>query len=733
MLGAKAMSKRFVLPLLLVACGKASDTAETPHVVPEPGAPTAKPPKAPTKAPGRGPEHSVYSLVDNRLSAHLTRGGGIVLPAGSAGFAKYVRFGPQLKEASKKSWELRQTDGSVKVAKLTGKEASVFVPLTKEQAGRGTVRVRIDARIDSTLSLSFNDNEKKQITKKIAKGWQTVEFETTAGQLVEGENTIRLASNNSGQQVAWIQVGAKTAVGDDGAVGFFDGKALTIPDDASMTWYAMVPEKARLTGDLPDGNCQVNVAAIADDGTATEGKLTGLGSAVELGAVGGKPARIELSASGCEKAALANAALVVPGDTPVAKRGDAPKYVVFVIMDSLRADRVRPFNPKARPETPNYEKLAESSAVFMNHYVQGTESQVSHAAMWTSLYLAKHRASEMSDKLADKWVTIDEVAKKAGRYVAGVSANGYIRPERGFGSGWDKFQNNIMKGGGLKAADVIDLGLKFVEPKKDKPWFLYLGLIDTHVTWRAKSPWIEKYDGGYKGRFEKELNDEPNGFPKDMTDREKDHVRAIYDSNVSYQDDQLGKMVEKLKAWGIWDQTMLIVTADHGDELWEDGHTVGHAQSTRQTIVHVPMLIHYPPMFPTSKVMAGSEGIDIVPTIADALGVPADGEWQGQSLIPIANGTIGYPVITTSSHFENFHVGKLGNWKLKVYGVNAPSLYNLAKDPAEKTNLWGKPQIAARLLLDPMWILRQWNVEWKKSAWGSPGSATPKLAADLGE
>src|SRR5689334_20186980 len=154
MLGAQAMSKRFVLPLLLVAgCGKASDTAEAPHVeAPAPGAPTAKTPKAPSKAPSRGAEHTVYSLADNRLSGHLTRGGGIVLPAGSAGFAKYVRFGPQLKEASKKSWELRANDNGVKVAKMTGKQATVFVPLTKEQASRGVVRVRIDARIDSKLS-----------------------------------------------------------------------------------------------------------------------------------------------------------------------------------------------------------------------------------------------------------------------------------------------------------------------------------------------------------------------------------------------------------------------------------------------------------------------------------------------------------------------------------------------------------------------------------------------------
>jgi len=127
-------------------------------------------------------------------------------------------------------------------------------------------------------------------------------------------------------------------------------------------------------------------------------------------------------------------------------------------------------------------------------------------------------------------------------------------------------------------------------------------LIDTHVTWRAKSPWIEKYDGGYKGRFATEYGDDgPNASNgKDLTDKEKDHVRALYDSNVSYQDDLLGQLVEKLETWGVWDQTMLIVTADHGDELWEDGR-VGHGGSERETLLHVPLLIHYPPMFPAGR------------------------------------------------------------------------------------------------------------------------------------
>jgi arylsulfatase A-like enzyme len=371
----------------------------------------------------------------------------------------------------------------------------------------------------------------------------------------------------------------------------------------------------------------------------------------------------------------------------------------------------------------------------MQHYVQGTESQVSHASMWTSLYLAKHHAADMADKLPDRWVTIDEVAKKGGMFTAGASANGYIRPSRGFGSGWDKFVNHIEKGLGLRGGDVAASGLGFVEKAKDKPWFVYLGMIDTHVTWRAKSPWIEKYDGGYKGRFSKEFGDEPNGFPTDVTDEEKDHVRAIYDSNVSYQDDQLGKLVAKLKDWGVYDQTMLIITADHGDELWEDGKTIGHARNPRETIVHVPMVIHYPPMFPAGKVANATEGVDIVPTLADALGVAQDPEWQGTSMMPAANGTQLYPLLAMASQYENFHAGRIGNWKLKLAGAGAPSLYNLAKDPGEKRDLWGDKAavVGARTLLDPMWLARQWAVEWKKTQWGNPANVTSRFAADLGE
>jgi len=748
----RACRVTLTLAFALAACSKSTkDQAMTEPKATEPGpvaaagpvankaapaaSPSPSPARPPAKAAPRGAERTVYSLADNRLSAHVGRGGGLLLPAGSAGFAKYVRFANVMKGGAKKAWELRQTEGDVKVARLTGKTATVFVPLTAAQAGRGKVRLRAFARADNTVSLRVNDN--KDINGKLASGWSTVELTVPAGQLHEGENALQLFMKSSGVALAWLQVGAATPVGDDGATTFYDPaqKALILPRDGQLTWYAAVPDKARLVGDLSDGACTVNVVATAEDGATAEGKLTGTGSAVELGALAGKAARLELEATGCASAAVSNAALVVPGEATPAKRGEAPKYVVFIVMDSLRADHVRTFRAKARPETPNFDKLAESSTIFLSNYVQGNESQVSHASMWTSNYLAKHKAIEMSDHLPDKWMTIDEVAKKAGKFVAGASGNGYIRPARGFGSGWDKFVNHIEKGLGLRGADIMDKGLSFIAPKKEQPWFLYLGFIDTHVTWRAKQPWLDKYDGGYKGRFATEFGDDgPGGFAKDLTEREKDHVRALYDSNVSYQDDLIGQLIEKLKTWGVWDQTMLIITADHGDEQWEDGR-VGHGGSVRETLIHVPLVVHYPPVFPAVKITEGTEGIDIVPTVADVLGVPTDPEWQGMSLVGLANGAGGYPLLSVASQYENAHGGRIGHWKLKLVGTQSPRLYDLARDPDERSDLWGKPsaEIGARLLLDPMWLLRSWNVEWKKAQWGNAAAVSNRFAADLGE
>ncbi len=692
--------------------------------------------KKPAQAPSRGPERVEYSFIDNRLSAHLERGGGLFVPAGSAGFAKYVRFG-NMARSSKKTWELRQSEGDVKVAKLTGTSGRVDVVLEADHlAGNAVVRVRAHHAKGGAISVRVNENA--DINGQLQPGWNTIELPVPAGQLREGENQLQFFVRSAGLSVEWLQVGG--AAPGEAAATFYDGnaKALVIPDGGAMVWYAFAPDKARVTADLADGACEIAVEAKGEDGNAVNGTLSGLGAAVDLAELSGKAIRVELRASGCPSAQLTNAAIVTPGEAPKVTRGAPPKYVVMLVMDSLRADRVKVFNPDARPEVPTWEKLAETSAVFLQNYVQGNESRVSHASLWSSLYPIKHRMIGSKEKLALEWTTVDEVAKSAGMFTAGATSNGYVEPKRwGFGEKWDKYSNHIHEELGLKAEDILEKGLKFIGDKKE-PWFLYLGFVDTHVSWRAKSPWIEKYSPGYTGRFEKTFSgqdaaDSATGKMK-LSPKEVEHVRALYDSNVSYQDDVLRQLVEKLQADGIWDQTMLIITADHGDEQWEDGR-VGHGASTRDMLVHVPLLIHYPPMIPAGKFVEGTDVVDVVPTIADVLGVPHDPQWQGESLVPLATGAApGYPRMSFNSMYEDAHAGRILHWKAKIKGGSSLVVHDLDADPEEMKPATGEgATIGGRAVLDPLWLFRAFNEDWKKAQWGNASNVTARFAADLGE
>jgi arylsulfatase A-like enzyme len=216
-------------------------------------------------------------------------------------------------------------------------------------------------------------------------------------------------------------------------------------------------------------------------------------------------------------------------------------------------------------------------------------------------------------------------------------------------------------------------------------------------------------------------------------ERDRERIRALYDSNVSYQDQQLGRLLAQLRESGIADRTMIIVTADHGDELWEAGR-VGHGGSLRDILVRVPLLIHYPPRFPAASVSEGVETIDIVPTIADVLGVPADPTWQGESLVGLASGTgRGYPRLAMASQYENLHTARLAHWKLTARGNAPPELFDLRADPHEKRDQSARQPMVVRWLADALWLLRTYNREWRKATWGNPANVTPAFARAHGE
>jgi arylsulfatase A-like enzyme len=620
---------------------------------------------------------------------------------------------------------------------MAGPSGAVVVPVAAGQAaGDAKIWIRHYSPIARRLTVRVNGKDAQ--TVEVATGWATSEITVPADRLTApGENEIVLfTSKGEPLEIEWMQVGGTAAADDAPRVYDLQARALALAATDGLVYYVMVPDEGRVVGDVVGAGCSVRVAARPQVGAAVEGTLAGKGAAVELGALAGKVVRLELAAAGCPAAGLAAAGLVVPGPAPQVQRGPAPRHVILWIMDSLRADRVRTFIDGARPEVPTFDRLAATSAVFAQTYVQGNESRASHASIWSSLYPIRHQMITAKAKLDDKWVTVDEVMKQAGMFTSGLSGNGYVISRWGFGTKWDKYRNTIHEGGGVTAAEIVGLGLASVEPKVKEPWFLYLGTIDTHVSWRAKAPWIGKYDPKpYSGKFKEvasgtDMGKVAAGSLK-ITDRDKERIRAIYDSNVSYQDQQLGELFEQLTAWGVADQTMVIVTADHGDEQWEVGR-VGHGGSLRESLVHVPLLIHYPAAFPAGKIPEGAEVIDIVPTLADVMGVEPSPEWQGESLLPLAHGVgRGYPRLSMASQYEGAHAGRLGPWKLRAAGGSKPQLYNLKDDPTEQTDVVDQEPFAARFVGDALWMLRAYNERWRKRAWGNPANASPLLAADL--
>ncbi|MBI4508576.1 MAG: sulfatase [Deltaproteobacteria bacterium] len=689
---------------------------------------TKSAPPKPNASP-RGPERALFSLYDNRLLAHAQRGGGVVAVAGTPGFAKYLRFAKP-----KISWKLHENLDGHKVA-VADMYAMLEVPLSDEQAKQAQAAyVRLSSPVARRLTV--NVNGKLVSTVEVAAGWQTVQVPLAPGLARTGENTVQLVfSKGPNAAVEWIQVGGATPTNEAPVVHDASKKALLLPKAGGLAYYIQVPASGRLVGDVQGEGCEVSVR-VTSQGATAQGILKGVGGAVELSSMGGQIARMELSGAGCDVAYLTNASLAVPGPAPQVKRPNKPRHVILWIMDSLRADRVKPFFSEARPVVPNFERLAKTAAIFRNTYVQGNESRASHASIWSAVYPANHQMIRDGNTLGAKWTTLGEAMKGAGLYTSGVSANGYIIKRWGFGDGWDAYRNHIHDGGGVRGEDVMKLALESIQAKKDQPFFLYMGTIDTHVSWRAKEPWFRQYDPApYNGRFVKEASGKDveamaTGKLK-VTDRDKTRIIAIYDSNVSYQDDLLGKLLEQLKGWGVADDTMVVVTADHGDEQWEDGR-VGHGASLRESLVRVPLVMYYPPLFPGGIIEEGVDTIDILPTLLDALGQPIPQDVQGESLIPLAQGVgRGYPRPSIASQYEFAHGMRLAGWKVRVAGSGVPALYEIDKDPYEKNDRATERPIERRMLTDVLSTFLVYQRDWRKSRWGVPSNATPLFAADL--
>lgn len=521
-----------------------------------------------------------------------------------------------------------------------------------------------------------------------------------------------------------------------------------------------------------DGQPIVRIDVTPEGGaTETVGRIETEGGAWVLpGADGARVLQLDLVAEGpAGEVGLQLATIAAPPNPAPAALPEwqPPKNVLVWVIDTLRGDRLSHLNPDSPVKTPNLDALAAEGVTFVNAMQQGNFSKETACSLFTSTYNDLHECHKMQHTLPKTIPGMQEVLQAAGFATAGIVANGYVSKRWGYSRGWDAWHNYITTRGRLRGIDYDDTAFdwgrgrvrgvrgeamtrdtgewlrKLAEGDPAKRWFVYLQTIDPHTPYRPPREFWEPLVPYAVGKT-LPVNPNNTGLYADnynagkhrFTEKEFQFFEALYLGEVAYTDFYFGKLIEALKARGMLDDTLIIVTADHG-EGFRDHESVGHGiLNLYEEVTRVPLIVRYPKYVPAGRrVEHAVEVMDIAPTIADAMGLAAPEGWQGASLLPALRGPeplLPPPAFSTMSGF--LVAAKAGHYKIVRWRDRAQPLevYDVAADPKETRNLATERPWLTRYLVAWLDWYEAVSTTWKRAEKGAIGDFRPRGAASEG-
>lgn len=487
-------------------------------------------------------------------------------------------------------------------------------------------------------------------------------------------------------------------------------RALIAPTARSYSFYLQPKEDAVLVVDYgSDRGATFKVVATTDGGDSVElwsakGEPSWKEAKIDLAKVAGKAVRLSLVTEGPEGVAgWGEPEIMLATKAPEAPKGAAPKNVIVLLIDTVRADAFKAFNPDSKVVAPHYDALAKESTVFLNAYTQENWTKPSVATVLSGTYPATHDTKTDGAKLPEEVELLSQKLQGAGFATAGFVANGYVSEKFGFEKGWDVFKNYIRESKPSEAEYVYADALDWVKKNKDGKFFLYLQTIDPHVVYRVDEPYTQHYfDGKYSGPLGPTIAaEEQIALGKgslEHTERDIDWLKALYYGEVTYHDEYMGKFLAELDKLGLMEDTLFIVTNDHGEELGGHGK-YGHGHTLFDELIRAPMLIHYPKLFPAQRRTEVVENVDLAPTILDVLGQKPLEKADGRSLLPLVQGEpVQRPYYAISEFLEGRRAARVGNYKMVDAAGNSTWLYDVIADPGETKDLAATMPIARRMV-----------------------------------
>ena len=398
--------------------------------------------------------------------------------------------------------------------------------------------------------------------------------------------------------------------------------------------------------------------------------------------------------------------------------------LLFVVLDTTRADHLGCFGYERRDTSPTLDALAARGVLFRSVYSQSSLTPVSAGSFLTGTWPYEHGIRSLfvvgKESLASQSPSLFETFRTAGWQTAGFVSAKPMDRQYGLDRGFETFEDDMQstkaeyrigrfEDAPQRPGDVtVDLALDWLDDHGQDPFALFVHVFDAHdPSFVPPREFLEQHVsfplppnlgrqwsyGAFQG---------PQGL--DM-----ERLLELYDAEIRFTDELVGRLLTKLEDAGVLDDTVVCLIADHGESFGEHGYFTHGWMAEEQ--IRIPLILAGPGL-PSGAVQdARIRAIDVAPTLCELFDLNAPAGFSGRSALGLARGeqeTSQREVYAEAHHAPNDYRGRAeamhtlidGDWKLVHYpGPQADELFDLSADPGETRNLAeSEPQTAARLL-----------------------------------
>ena len=417
---------------------------------------------------------------------------------------------------------------------------------------------------------------------------------------------------------------------------------------------------------------------------------------IDLGALAGKSGTLTFAVENegdAEKAAQADIFWSSPRILP--KASPTERNLLFITIDCLRADHLGAHG-YPRDTTPRLDALARHGIRFANAFANAPMTLPSIPQIFTSRVFPTRDHETLTSPIARAGISNAAYVNNAW-IPLWLSQGGHADPPGTF---------DRLVSGDLDASAITDGALAWLDLHRGERFALYLHYLDAHTPYSPPREYVERYaDPSYDGPIRAGWGDAEGASAGKYTAADRQQIVALYDGAIGFIDDQIGRLLDALRRSGRLEHTIVVVSADHGEEFWDHGRFF-HGQSLYDELLHVPLIVHLPAGAEAGTVVERPvRAIDIAPSILEWLSLPRPEGFTGEPLSRAlaAPGKDGPPLFATATQaqFPTRYAIRTRSQKLiESLDSGRLELYAVSRDPAEKDDTAGVALADARPLVE---------------------------------